>query len=64
MFKLSDKVFFLLTFLLCFINLINTERGADIGCYQKIENNQLHELHIYAGTVDICLDACEKAYFL
>lgn len=36
-------------------------RGFNAGCYN--ENLYLHKSHVFAGTIELCVEACERLYY-
>lgn len=47
-------------------NLINLtsvkgDRGTSVGCYRQ--NQYLFNLNIFSGTIDICIDGCERLFY-
>lgn len=40
---------------------VQCDGGFNAGCYN--ENIYLHKSHVFAGSVELCVEACERLYY-
>lgn len=43
------------------IGYVNGDRGTFFGCYRQ--NLYMRRLEIFSGSVDVCLEGCERLFF-